>query len=127
MRLDLKWPICAKRTSIFFREPCLTRPGVPTKVKRLILMPVKYEVAYPPLQPSPTHLALSSQKMTLAYVVKAVLLMFSGLAFITVIFPPRQAAEGKRPVYKGQLFELVVRHLARLACVSLHVLYGPSI
>ncbi|PIL32217.1 hypothetical protein GSI_05462 [Ganoderma sinense ZZ0214-1] len=59
--------------------------------------------------------------MSLLHIVKAVLLLFSGLAFITVIAPPRPAAEGKRPVYKGQLFELVVRHLARLACFGVGV------
>ena len=64
--------------------------------------------------------------MSTVHVVKAVLLLLSGLAFITVIHPPRPAAEGKRPVYKGQFFELVVRHLARLACVSFSRLFMPS-
>ncbi|KAI1783600.1 hypothetical protein LXA43DRAFT_977054 [Ganoderma leucocontextum] len=59
--------------------------------------------------------------MSALHLVKSVLLLFSGLAFVTVISPPRPAAEGKRPVYKGQLFERVVRHLARLACLGVAV------
>ncbi len=65
--------------------------------------------------------------MSVVHIVKAVLLLLSGLAFVAVISPPRTAIEGKRPVYKGQLFELVVRHLARLACVSFPGLPMPSI
>ena len=56
--------------------------------------------------------------MSLVDGTKALLLVFSGLAFVTVISPPRPPADGKQPIYKGQLFELIVRQLARLACVG---------
>ena len=79
------------------------------------------------VQPSSaTQTTSTSPTMSAVHVVKAALLLLSGLAFITVIHPPRPAAEGKRPVYKGQLFELVVRHLARLACVSPSRLFVSS-
>lgn len=60
--------------------------------------------------------------MSIVDIVKPLLLVFSAIAFVTVISPPRPAVEGKLPVYKGQSFELVVRHLAHLGCVSILLL-----
>lgn len=55
--------------------------------------------------------------MSIVDVVKPLLLVFSASAFVAVIYPPRPAVNGKRPVYRGQSFELLVRHLAHLGCV----------
>nr|VWO96790.1 C-24(28) sterol reductase [Ganoderma boninense] len=54
--------------------------------------------------------------MSTVDIVKPLLLVLSALAFVAVIFPPRRAVRGKQAVYKGQVFELIVRHLAHLAC-----------
>lgn len=54
-------------------------------------------------------------------IVKALVLAGTARLFVTGIAPPKRAAEsrgGKAAVYKGQLFEYLVRSLAYIACVS---------
>ncbi|KAI0353755.1 hypothetical protein OH77DRAFT_1497146 [Trametes cingulata] len=49
-------------------------------------------------------------------VVKALLLATTAEMFVSVVAPPKRATAGKESIYKGQVFEFLVRYLAYLGC-----------
>ncbi|KAI0648752.1 hypothetical protein C8Q79DRAFT_998762 [Trametes meyenii] len=49
-------------------------------------------------------------------IVKAILLASTAELLVTAMVPPKRAIEGQTPIYRGQLFEFLVRYLAYLGC-----------